>query len=256
MPFIMKDQKTLQNGQQVFDHYTAEDHEVWKILVERQLPNLQAHASKEYLRCLDILRFGNGKIPNFRKMEEALSWRTGWALHGVEEIVDIEPFLRLMVLKHFPATTWIRGRHQIDYLEEPDMFHDVFGHVPLLADEHFSGFLKALGVLGRQFMHEPKALLMVQRMYWFTVEFGLIDEDEVKAYGAGVISSPGELAHFQTETAVKRSFSVKEISETDFRTDIIQPLYFVIDSLEQLYQSVDEFRVLLEKNFVPNIKRA
>lgn len=246
----MKSQKTLRAGKQLYEMYNDEDFEVWETLVERQLPALQKAASADYLRCLELLNFQNGKIPSFQKIRKTLLAGTAWQLHGVEEIVEIEPFLWLMTEKKFPATTWIRAKEQIDYLEEPDMFHDVFGHVPLLADERFAGFLQGLGDLGIQFLKYPQAQVMVQRMYWFTVEFGLIMEpDGLKAYGAGIISSPGELAHFQTDKPEIRPFGVKEIVSTDFRTDIIQPKYFVIDSLEQLYQSKEELQTILYNTF-------
>lgn len=246
----MKSQKTLKAGKQLYGMYSNEDFEVWETLVNRQLPALHKAASTDYLRCLELLDFQNRKIPSFKEIRKTLLPLTAWQLHGVEEIVEIEPFLCLMTERKFPATTWIRAKEQMDYLEEPDMFHDVFGHVPLLADKRFAGFLQALGDLGVKFLKYPKAQIMVQRMYWFTVEFGLIEEQgRLKAYGAGIISSPGEMANFQTDKPEILPFDVEEIVATDFRTDVIQPKYFVIDSLEQLYQSKEKLQTILFDKF-------
>jgi len=242
----MKNIKTLNKGEQVFENYSAEDREVWRTLYNRQLPNFK-YFSQHYLDAIAAVGLDDGNIPNFKKIENVLQGSTGWRLSGVEEIVDLDGFLDLMKKRCFPATTWIREMSQLDYLEEPDMFHDVLGHVPLLNNSNFANFLQALGAVGHEFCDDEQALIMVQRMYWFTVEFGLIDENGVKGYGAGIISSPAEIEHAMGAGSEKRPFDVEEIMDTDFRTDVLQSVYYVIDSLEQLYESIDTVREVIMK---------
>lgn len=237
---------TLQEGKQIYAAYTEEDFEVWQMLFNRQQQNLSRYFSSTYVGCMEAVGMANGKVPNFNSINKSLNKTTGWCLHGVEAIVDIEPFLTGMEAKRFPATTWVRSMAKLEYLEEPDMFHDVFGHVPLLAHKPYADFLHNLGVLGLKYAGKSGCLRMIQRMYWFTVEFGLIEEDfELKAYGAGLISSPGEIMHYLSDESEKRLFSVKEILNTEFRTDVYQNLYFVIKDFEQLYACLGEIEACL-----------
>lgn len=238
--------KTLDGTKQVFKHYTDEDRQVWKALYDRQEPSMEKYFAKEYMTALGEIGLDDGEIPNFEKINEVLGTSTQWGLHGVKEIVEIEDFLDLMISRSFPATTWVRTMSQLDYLEEPDMFHDVLGHVPLLNNPSFASFLHELGKIGTEFNHNPAALTMIQRMYWFTVEFGLIEQNGLKAYGAGVISSHGELLNFQSDASAKKRFDTKEIMATDFRSDIVQPIYYVIDSMDQLNESLNDVRRIIE----------
>lgn len=242
----MKNLKTLEGTKQVFDQYTDEDRQVWKALYGRQQPSMENFFAQEYMTALADIGLDDGEIPNFDKINNVLGTSTRWGLHGVKEIVEIEDFLDLMMSRSFPATTWLRTMTQLDYLEEPDMFHDVLGHVPLLNNSSFASFLHQLGKIGTEFDHSPKALTMIQRMYWFTVEFGLIEQNGLKAYGAGVISSHGELLNFQSDVSIKKPFDAKEIMATDFRSDIVQPIYYVIDSMDQLNESLKDVRGIIE----------
>lgn len=238
---------TLENGKQLYGAYTTEDSLVWQALLAKQKHNQQLYFSSTYVGCLHAMGMGTGAIPNFKYINKNLQYLTGWQLSGVREIVDIMPFLEHMDQRCFPATTWIRPMAQLDYLEEPDMFHDVFGHVPLLAHRPYADFLHNLGVLGLKYASSESCLLMIQRMYWFTVEFGLIEEQGVlKAYGAGLMSSPGEIQNYLNSKTEKRAFSVRDILRTEFRTDVFQPLYFVIQDFEQLYASLTEIEEALQ----------
>jgi len=237
---------------QVYSDYTAQDFAVWKILFDRQMNTLAPIVSQEYLKALKQVKFTNDKIPNFKEVNAILQSITGWSLEVVPNISPQKEFFEFLSQKKFTSTCWLRSMEQLDYLEEPDMFHDVFAHVPLLCNENYVNFFKGISDIALKHINNPEIIELLGRIYWFTIEFGLIKENgALKIYGAGIISSKGE-TEFCLSAAAKRShFDVATIFNTSFRTDQIQEEYFVIESFEELYNSLGEIedliQVILEK---------
>ena len=226
---------------QDYSKYIDEDRKVWKTLFNRQIDNLSKISSQEYLDGLDRIDFNAAKIPNFEDTEQRLEKYTGWKLHVVPSIIPVKDFFELLIKRQFPATTWLRKMSELDYLEEPDMFHDVFGHVPLLTNDAYTGFFLGIAEISVKHLDNEYAQELLGRIYWFTIEFGLIRENgNVKAYGAGLMSSYGESKYSMTNDPQRFDFDVKTILNTQFRTDIFQDKYFIIDSYEQLYDCVPE----------------
>lgn len=233
---------------QIYSNYNKEDFEVWKILFDRQMEQFPTHASKAYLEGLEIAGFETGVIPNFTETNQILTQTTGWQLAVVPGIVPDYTFFELMANRRFPATTWLRKMKELDYLEEPDMFHDVFAHVPLLTNQHFVDFLEELSKIGLEYVDNAYAIELLSRVYWFTVEFGLIQEDDgLRIYGAGILSSAGETRFSLSEEPPKHEFSVQHMLDTPYRKDQFQTEYFVIESYEQLYYSIPEIKKSLKE---------
>ena len=231
---------------QIYGNYTQEDFEVWKLLYNRQIQNLPKAASRAHLDGLELVNFVADEIPHFEDTNAILQKATGWRLAVVPGIVPDYTFFELMSNKRFPATTWLRKMKELDYLEEPDMFHDVFAHVPLLTNQNFVDFLEALSHIGLQYVGNAYAIELLARIYWFTVEFGLIREPEgLRIYGAGILSSAGETRFSLSEEPPKYDFDVRTLAQTDFRKDVFQDRYFVIESYEQLYESVPEIKAVI-----------
>ena len=224
---------------QIYGNYNEEDFQVWKILFERQMKNLPTAASSAFLEGLELIDFRADKIPVFDELNERLHNLTGWKLAVVPGIVPDYTFFELMSNRRFPATTWLRKMRELDYLEEPDMFHDVFAHVPLLTNQSFVDFLEELSKIGLGYVGNDYAIELLTRVYWFTVEFGLIAEAKgTRIYGAGILSSAGETTFSLSDKPPHYDFEVSKVMDTDFRKDIFQDKYFVIQSYEQLYQSI------------------
>jgi phenylalanine-4-hydroxylase len=221
---------------QHYELYTQEDFTVWRMLYEKQMGLLAKYASHYYLDALKKVQFRPDAIPNFKDLNNILGKITGWQLTVVPELVPTEKFFTLLSKKTFPATCWLRTMAEIEYIEEPDMFHDVFGHVPLLANEQYAMFMQAFGTLALQWMGQPAMIDIFSRLYWFTIEFGLIREnDDTKIYGAGILSSPGETLHSMSDSVVKDYFNIETVLSTAYRNDVMQDRYFIIQSFEQLY---------------------
>lgn len=240
--------KTKRPTQQIYSNYKAQDFEVWSILFNRQLTLLKPIVSIEYLNALQIINFTQDKIPDFEEVNIILQSKTSWSLEVVPNISEQKEFFDFLSQKKFTATCWLRSMEQLDYLEEPDMFHDVFGHVPLLCNQSYVDFFKGISDIALRNMDNPKAIELLGRLYWFTIEFGLIEEEgQLKIYGAGIISSKGETEHCLSEHAKQLSFDIQTIFETDYRTDVFQETYFVIHSFQQLYDSLNEIELLLQE---------
>ena len=219
--------------------YTADDQWVWRTLFERQMQVLPTVASRRFLEGLPRVDFRAAKIPDFAEVNPLLAEATGWSLVAVPGIVDDRTFFELLAARRFPATTWLRTPAQLDYLEEPDMFHDVFAHVPLLTDRFFADFLQAVGTLALRHLHNAYAVELLSRLSWFTVEFGLINEGgQLRIYGAGILSSAGETKFCLSDEPARRPFDVADILATPYVKDRMQDVYFIIDSYEQLAASV------------------
>ena len=181
-------------------------------------------------------------------MNSYFKTKTGWQIEVVPGLIPVADFFDLLAEKKFCSSTWLRTREQIDYLEEPDMFHDIFGHIPLLLNSTFSKFAQAFGKLGQQYKGDEEMLIRLQRIYWFTIEFGLIKEKgELKVYGAGIASSFGETNHVFEPTLTHLKYTIEDVMECEFDTDIIQEKYFVIESLDELYNSLNKLTVKLKK---------
>jgi phenylalanine-4-hydroxylase len=225
---------------QEYDRYTAEDQEVWRILFNRQINKLPGAATDEYLEGIKRIHFTADRIPDFTEVNQILKDITGWQLYVVPGLLPNKEFFELMKNKNFCATTWLRKKSQLDYLEEPDMFHDVFGHVPLLTNPDLCNFLVGLSQIALHYIENELAIELVARLYWYTVEFGLIqDKNKLRIYGAGILSSGGETEYsLQSDIPLRVPYDVKEIIQTPYIKDKFQSKYFVIGSFEQLFNSV------------------
>jgi phenylalanine-4-hydroxylase len=223
--------------EQPWDDYTATDHDVWRRLYERQRSLLIGRAADEFLAAQDAMGMTPDRIPRFSDMDSALRDATGWTLVGVEGLLPELDFFDHLANRRFPVTWWIRRPDQVDYIEEPDLFHDLFGHVPLLMNPVFADYMAAYGRGGvKAHGIGPEALQMLTRLYWYTVEFGLIrQKDGLRIYGSGIVSSKGESIHCLDSDAPNRiGFDLERIMRTRYRIDTYQKTYFVIDSFEQL----------------------
>jgi phenylalanine-4-hydroxylase len=238
---------TLKDMQQVYQNYTAEDQQVWKILYERQMAGLPGQACQAFLEGLNTVEFRPEAIPDFKKVNTLLKEVSGWEVVAVEGIVDDKVFFKLLSERKFPATTWLRRMSELDYLEEPDMFHDVFGHIPLLTNGPVTEFLQAISKIAYEHAEDPAAIELLSRIYWFTIEFGLIRENgQLRVYGAGILSSVGETKHSLSEDPLHFAYDVDQILDTPFRKDVFQDRYFIIDSYDQLLGSLGEIKAKLE----------
>ena len=228
---------------QIYKNYTREDYKVWKILFNKRIENLQGIVAEEFLIALKNLDFKAEKIPNFVEINNILRSTTGWSIKTVPNISPPEEFFSFLSMKKFTATCWLRSIDQIDYLEEPDMFHDVFAHVPLLSNKDYTNFFKEMGEIAETVIEEPKKLEKLQRIYWFTIEFGLIKKNnDFKIYGAGIISSDEESKNVFSKKSRKLEFDVKKVMNQPFRIDVVQDTYYYINSFEQLTSSIPEIR--------------
>lgn len=212
---------------------TDEEHGVWDTLFARQQTLLHGRAVQEFEEALEVLHLSRPGIPNLAELNEKLGARTGWKVVAVPGLVPDDVFFEHLANRRFPAGNFIRKKNQLDYLEEPDVFHDVFGHVPLLAQPAVADFMQELGFLGRQAM-ELGQLHRIARLYWYTVEFGLaLEAGKPKIYGAGILSSFGE-SHYSLESPKphRLAFDLRRVLRTRYRTDTFQQSYFVIDRFE------------------------
>ena len=219
---------------QDWQHFTAEEHGVWDTLFARQLPYLGNRIVTPFIEGIPKLGLDEPGIPNLDRLNERLEPLTGWRLVSVAGIVPDDAFFAMLADRRFPIGNFIRAADSLDYLKEPDCFHDIFGHVPMLANPEIARLMQALGQLGVGAIAAGHGEI-ISRLYWHTVEFGLAREDgEVRILGAGLASSFGE-AHFALEADVPRPrFTIQEAASTPYRNDVFQPLYFVSDSLDQV----------------------
>ena len=223
--------------EQPWQDYSADDHATWGVLYQRQRDLLVGRACDEFLQAQDTMGMDARAIPRFDQLNEVLGATTGWTLVGVEGLLPELDFFDHLAHRRFPVTWWIRRPDQIDYIAEPDLFHDLFGHVPLLMDPMFADYMQAYGAGGvKAHAIGPEALQNLTRLYWYTVEFGLIRQaDGLRIYGAGIVSSKGESLHALGSPAPNRiGFDLERIMRTRYRIDTFQKTYFVIDSFEQL----------------------
>jgi len=219
--------------------YTAEEDAVWRDLVAQQLPNVDRYSARPYLDGLARLDLPRTRVAQAVEISETLLPLTGWRVEPVPALIAFGRFFGMLASRTFPAASFIRSRRDFDYIKEPDIFHEIFGHTPLLTDPRFAGFSEAIGKAGLKADKSEYAWLI--RLYWFTIEFGLTTEGgRIKALGSGLASSPTELPHSVTNPAVElRPFDVIDILRTPYRIDIHQPVYFVLEDLDDLFAAAE-----------------
>ena len=220
---------------QGWESYTAEEHDRWDRLFARQVALLEGRAAPAFMSGLEKLKLSDGGIPDFRALSERLKALTGWTVVAVPDLVPEDVFFDHLANRRFPAGNFIRPERQLDYLEEPDVFHDVFGHVPMLAHPNFANYMEAYGK-GGQRAANLGVLDHLARLYWYTVEFGLVNTDEgLRIYGAGIVSSKGESVFALESPSPNRiHFDLERVMTTDYRIDDYQQTYFVIDGFREL----------------------
>lgn len=226
---------------QEWNSYTTENHGTWNILYTRQAENLKGKVWSPFHSMLKDAVIHPEKIPRFENIDLALGKATGWQIEVVPGIIPVKDFFDLLAAKRFCSSTWLRRRDQLDYLEEPDMFHDTFGHLPLLVHEGYSNFAQQFGELGQRYHDNPEVVLLLERLYWFTVEFGLMREDsKTKILGAGIISSFGETNHVYNDPVEIRPFTIDNVLMTPFRNDQVQNLYFEAADASAVFDCIPE----------------
>ena len=224
--------------EQPWASYSATDHAVWDTLYKRQCELLPGRACREFLDGVERFGLGDGGIPKFSELNTVLGAATGWEVVGVEGLLPDEVFFDHLAHRRFPVSWWIRRPDPLDYLSEPDLFHDLFGHVPLLLNPVFADYMQAYGRGGmKAFALGADALMNLTRLYWYTVEFGLIRTDAgTRIYGAGIVSSKGESIYALDSPSPNRlGFGLERVMSTRYRIDTYQQTYFVIDSFAQLF---------------------
>ena len=226
---------------QQWDRFTAEQHRVWDLLFARQKAQLAGRVVSSFEQGLDVLNLSRPGIPQLDELNERLFARTGWTVVSVPGLVPDDIFFDHLSRRRFPAGNFIRSADSLDYLEEPDVFHDVFGHVPMLAQPAVADFMQALGERGLDALRAG-AMERLARLYWYSVEFGLAREDgSLKIFGAGIASSFGE-SRYALESAEPRRlpFDLRRIARTRYRPDAFQSCYFVVDSFEAMLRELIE----------------
>ncbi|HLL59425.1 MAG TPA: phenylalanine 4-monooxygenase [Allosphingosinicella sp.] len=220
---------------QHWERFTAEEHRVWDILFARQKEKLHGRVVRAFEDGLDVLALSRPGIPELGELNDRLHARTRWTVVSVPGLVPDDIFFQHLANRRFPAGNFIRSASQLDYLEEPDVFHDVFGHVPMLAQPQVADFMQALGEAGLAALGKG-AIHRLARLYWYTVEFGLAREDgALKIYGAGIASSFEESTYaLESPIPVRRPFEMERVLRTRYRSDALQLGYFVVDSFEDL----------------------
>jgi len=217
--------------------YTDAENAIWAELFARQRLAIRGKACDEFMQGLDLLGLPEQRVPQLGEVSAKLKRETGWEVAYVPALIPFSEFFALLADRKFPAATFVRTREELDYLQEPDIFHEIFGHTPLLTNRYFADFTHNYGKLGLAASREDRVFLA--RMYWFTVEFGLMQKpgEALRIYGGGILSSIGETEYaFNGEAAQRRPFDIVDALRTPYRIDIMQPLYYVIEDLRQLFE--------------------
>ena len=217
--------------------YTDDEHRIWATLYERQFKAIRGKACDEFFQGIEMLKMPADRIPQLPEISKVLKRETGWEVAYVPALIPFSEFFKLLANRQFPAATFIRTPDELDYLQEPDIFHEIFGHTPLLTNKYFADFTAAYGKLGLAASKEDRVFLA--RMYWFTVEFGLIQPPgkPMRIYGGGILSSIGETEYaFTSATPQRKRFNIMDALRTPYRIDIMQPLYYYLEDLRELYE--------------------
>jgi phenylalanine-4-hydroxylase len=225
--------------------YSTEENTIWQTLIERQLACVQGRACEEYMTGLGRLALPHDRIPQLEDVNRVLEPATGWQVIRVPALISFDRFFELLANRRFPVATFIRRREELDYLQEPDIFHELFGHCALLTNPAFARFTHTYGQLGRD--ASPRDRGFLARLYWFTVEFGLLNTPSGhRIYGGGILSSPGETRHvFESDLAEFRPFDILDVLRTPYRIDIMQPIYYVLDTIDDLF-AIAEMDIMAE----------
>ncbi|CAH6858033.1 Phenylalanine-4-hydroxylase [Vibrio chagasii] len=227
-------------SQEGWVEWSLEEDAIWHDLVKRQLDVIDDHACEAYLHGLTLLDLPLDRVPQLPEINKVLKETTGWQVQPVPALIDFDRFFDLLANKRFPVATFLRTREEFDYLQEPDFFHEIFGHCAMLTNPDFAAFTEQYGKLGQAATSKQRGYLA--RLYWFTVEFGLVKEgDRLKIYGGGILSSPAETNYaLEGDMAVRERFDLQTVLRTPYRIDIMQPKYYVINDLAELFQISQE----------------
>ncbi len=219
--------------------YTAEENAVWQTLYDRQTAIIKNRGCDEYLAGLHTLNLPTDRVPQCREVSRVLTEASGWSLQPVPALIPFEEFFRLLANRKFPAATFIRRMADLDYIKEPDVFHEIFGHCPLITLPKYAAFMQHYGELG--LAASPKERVLLARLFWFTVEFGLINTAAgIRAYGGGILSSISETVYaLESDIPQRIPFDLMTCLTTPYRIDVIQPIYFVLDNFTQMYELVE-----------------
>ena len=230
-PFIIQQDDTA---------YTDEQHNTWAELVDRAFPQLEKFAAREYLDGFEIIGLRRDRLPNLAAISARLGPRTGWSSTPVSGFLPAPAFFEMLANRLFPTTTWLRSRDSLEYTPEPDIFHDVFGHVPMHSHKVFADFLQRYGSVCAA-TTDPQVLEKLGRLFWYTVEFGLIRQgSEIKAYGSGIISSHGECQNVINGGCAIQPFSLDAVLNTPVKVDEMQKVLFAVESFDQIYESMHQ----------------
>lgn len=220
--------------------YTQEEHEIWSELVGRALPELEKHAASEYLEGFSIIGLQKDRLPNLASISARLAPRTGWSSTAVSGFLPAPAFFEMLATRRFPTTAWLRSRNSLEYTPEPDIFHDVFGHVPMHAHKVFADFLEHYGRVCAV-IDDAAVLEKLGRLFWYTVEFGvMLQRGEIKVYGSGLISSHGECKNVVDGHCAIHRFSLDEVLKTPVKVDELHKLLFAVSSIDQIYEAMHE----------------
>jgi phenylalanine-4-hydroxylase len=226
--------------QQDYSAYTDEQHNVWAELLGRMLPELERHAAREYLDGFEIIGLQRDHLPSLASISARLSPRTGWTSTPVSGFLPAPVFFEMLASRLFPTTIWLRKRNSLEYTPEPDIFHDVFGHVPMHAHPVFADFLAHYGRVCSR-VENADVLEKLGRLFWYTVEFGLIRErNGIKIYGSGLISSHGECRNVMEGHCAVHDFSLREVLNTPVKVDELHKLLFAVSSFDQIFEAMRE----------------
>lgn len=219
--------------------FSAEEHSVWQTLYKRQIKLLEGRACQEFIDGVARLQLNKQAIPQLSDVSKELKSATGWQVAPVDALISFKEFFDLLANRTFPAATFIRLPEDLDYLKEPDIFHEVFGHCPLLTEPAFADFTHRVGVMGQSMSKEER--VMLARLYWFTVEFGLIQTTEgLRIYGGGILSSMGESVYaLESDIPIREQFDLLTVLRTPYRYDEMQKKYFIINSFDDLFALVN-----------------
>src|SRR5579863_8948337 len=226
--------------EQDYAAYTAEQHSVWAELVGRVFPELERHAAQEYLDGFQIIGLRRDRLPNLAAISARLGPRTGWSSTPVSGFLPAPAFFEMLANRLFPTTTWLRSRDSLEYTPEPDIFHDVFGHVPMHSHKVFADFLEHYGRVCAS-ISDDAVLEKLGRLFWYTVEFGVIlQRGEIEVYGSGLISSHGECKNVIDGNCAVHRFSLDEVLATKVKVDELHKLLFAVSNFDQVYEAMHE----------------
>ena len=222
-----------------FVHFTPAEDAIWTTLIQRQNEIVKGRACDEYIVGLDKLNFSEHHIPQPMAVSETLLAQTGWQVEPVAAVIPEDAFFTLLANKKFPVATFIRREEDLDYIEEPDIFHELYGHCPLLTNQKYADFVEAYGQLALTQSKKIRRLLF--RLFWFTIEFGLIQTPKgLRIYGGGILSSFSETQSALSDENIHRPFVALDALRTPFRIDIVQPIYYIINQMKDLDQLLGE----------------